>query len=444
MRQLKNTLLAIVLGSLALPTIAAAAPPSILPIQGYVTDDSDLPLDGSFSVKFELWDAATNGASLYSTTIAALSISDGYFSVYLGDAGQTALDLSKFQTEDIVWLEISVGAETMTPRLQVGSVAFAAAATYCGDSDLLGGQAPAAFQARVSGTCTVAQKMIGINANGSAMCASDVDTTYTSGAGLALAGTAFSIAADGVTAAHIADNAVTVAQMADNSIGSAEVIIDSLGSADIAAGAITSSELAANAVSSANIVDGTIAAADLAANSVASANIVDGTIVAADLAANSVTLTQMADSAIGSAEVVDNSLTAADLATGSVTTDELNIPALYGSVAGTLVAGANYVMGITNLVVPTGSYCTIWSQVRISAATSPTSSVIYAAYNNGTSNGIFGSSTYFSPTAWSDYYVSYSSAAGSVSGTVDFGCYISATGGATGAAYLCKVNVACF
>jgi hypothetical protein len=49
------------------------------------------------------------------------------------------------------------------------------------------------IQARVNGTCTTGQKIIGIAANGAVTCANDLDTTYAAGYGLTLASNTFSV-----------------------------------------------------------------------------------------------------------------------------------------------------------------------------------------------------------------------------------------------------------
>ncbi len=157
MQDFTKGLCTLVLGALVLPLSAAAAPPPILPVQGYLTDESDVPLDGVYKLGFSLFDASEEGNALFATE-QPVTVEAGSFTVYLGD--QTDLDLRDLHDNDIVWLEIIVVQEcgdditcntgtlvnrTLSPRLQVGTTAFAASATYCGDADTVGGQASSAF-----------------------------------------------------------------------------------------------------------------------------------------------------------------------------------------------------------------------------------------------------------------------------------------------------------
>ncbi len=60
-----------------------------------------------------------------------------------------------------------------------------------------------AIQARVSGTCATGQAIRTISATGTVTCEADDNTTYSAGQGLALSGTTFSVATNGITATHL-------------------------------------------------------------------------------------------------------------------------------------------------------------------------------------------------------------------------------------------------
>ncbi len=181
---------------LALPQLAAAAPPALLPLQGYLTDDADVALDGSYKLAFTLYDDALTGSSQYTST-EAVSVAHGNFTVYLGD--QAPLDLKLMQSHDSLWLEIKIVQNcaadttcntgtlvnrTLSPRLQLATTAFAASAAYCGDASTVGGQAPAAFA--TANHTHAYSSLTGIPAGFAD--GVDNDTTYTAGAGLALNG----------------------------------------------------------------------------------------------------------------------------------------------------------------------------------------------------------------------------------------------------------------
>jgi len=107
---------------LALP--ANAQTPPLLGYQGRLLRGDGTAATGTASVGFAVFDAATNGSALWSET-QTLGLSDGYYSTFLG--------LVTPQSEALFdgaprWLEIRIGAETLAPRQQIGTVPYAAAA----------------------------------------------------------------------------------------------------------------------------------------------------------------------------------------------------------------------------------------------------------------------------------------------------------------------------
>jgi hypothetical protein len=74
-------------------------------------------------------------------------------------------------------------------------------------------------------------------------CGTDEDTTYTAGAGLSLAGTAFGIADDGVTTPRIADAAVTTAKLATGAVASAQIADGAIALQDIGANGCLASQV---------------------------------------------------------------------------------------------------------------------------------------------------------------------------------------------------------
>jgi len=269
----------LVLASLAAAPARAAAP-AFVPVQGYLTDADGVPIDGEASVQLAVYDAAEGGTPLFFESHAA-ALEGGFFTVYLGAVKN--LDLAMFAGASNLYLGITVDADPeMTPRIQVGSVPFAAYAEQCGAVDwshVTG--VPAGLADGDDDTVYTAGT--GIDLNGSEIAVDpetievwarnacfdteteltallddnylpagyvpswsaligvpggfadgvDNDTTYGPGSGLALSGTTFSIANDGVTAAHIASDAV----------GSAEIASGAVGSDEIANGAVTAADL---------------------------------------------------------------------------------------------------------------------------------------------------------------------------------------------------------
>lgn len=117
---------------LLIPSLAAAAVPGVIPIQGILTDDAGTPLDANVAVTFTLYDASD--AQLFQET-KSVTPEAGFFSVQLGD-GALPLDLTIFRDNANVELGIQVGADPeMTPRLAFGSVPYAVNAEYASNAD---------------------------------------------------------------------------------------------------------------------------------------------------------------------------------------------------------------------------------------------------------------------------------------------------------------------
>lgn len=159
---------------------ASAEPPPLLPIQGYLTDNASAPLDGTHQIRFRLYDADMAGNSLFEETLD-VNVADGFFTIYLGDT--TPLDLAIFKDHAEVYLGIKVGTDAeASPRLQLGSTAFASLAAFCGDADTVGGLAPEDLQTRVVGTCSSNQFVQTIGDDGTVTCAAptaETDPTIT-------------------------------------------------------------------------------------------------------------------------------------------------------------------------------------------------------------------------------------------------------------------------
>ena len=100
--------------------LSYAATPRLINYQGRLTDKSGMPLEGSYSVTFRIYDAESAGNLLWGEIHQGLVIQKGVFNVLLGSV--TNLDLA-FDRE--YYLEIKVGAEVMTPRQQIASAGYA-------------------------------------------------------------------------------------------------------------------------------------------------------------------------------------------------------------------------------------------------------------------------------------------------------------------------------
>jgi len=155
---------------------AQITPPQTLSYQGHLLDANGDPVeDGVYEMAFGLWDAATSGSQLWGPETLDVHVDNGFFAVVLGSL--QPIDPAILHTD--TYLEISVGEETLTPRQQIASVAFALVA---GDTHLLDGQEANYYLDW--------DNLMGIPAD---LDDGDDDTTYTAGTGLNLVGTEFSV-----------------------------------------------------------------------------------------------------------------------------------------------------------------------------------------------------------------------------------------------------------
>ncbi|HET8946971.1 MAG TPA: hypothetical protein VFQ07_08305 [Candidatus Polarisedimenticolia bacterium] len=168
---------ALFLGLLGPPAAhAAAIPPAVVNYQGVLRDQNDNPLTGSYDVVLRFMDAATAGNEILidqhtTATGNAVTVSGGLFNVAIGSG--TVADGSGpgvyiyldtvFRDYGAVWLEVKVGAETLSPRTPIQSAPYAInsmqlAGHYAGDylTTTSQGQAkdgPLTILAGITGQC---------------------------------------------------------------------------------------------------------------------------------------------------------------------------------------------------------------------------------------------------------------------------------------------------
>ncbi|MCP4634238.1 MAG: hypothetical protein GY855_15035 [candidate division Zixibacteria bacterium] len=105
-------------------SLMAVEVPNIINFQGYLTNGST-PLDGSFELTFKIYDVPTGGTELWTET-RTFDVSDGYYSILLGEA--TPIDIS---FSGNAWIGVQItGQSEMTPRYQIASMPYAYVAKY--------------------------------------------------------------------------------------------------------------------------------------------------------------------------------------------------------------------------------------------------------------------------------------------------------------------------
>ena len=135
----------------------AGSAPAYVPVHGYLTDESGVPLDGPVMLTLSLYgrreDDASDvaGSAPFHTEQQTVEVSQGEFIAYLGDGAP--LDLTEFasKNEGEVFLGLQVGTDSeLMPRLQFGSAPFSGFAQHCGDAQTLGGSTLDEIQSSLS------------------------------------------------------------------------------------------------------------------------------------------------------------------------------------------------------------------------------------------------------------------------------------------------------
>ncbi len=194
---------------------AAQTVPYKLNFQGRLANATGAPLTGTYDMQLKLYTAVTGGTFIWGETRTAansnaVTVSNGIFSVLIGEgtavAGSSATLQAAITANQTMYLEVTVGAEVLTPRNQLGSNAFAI------NSDMLDGLDSSAF-ARL-----------------------DTSATFTGTLGVNTASsTAFTVGSAG-TALFTADTTNSVVKIGASD-STAQVVVLDANTADPAAGA---------------------------------------------------------------------------------------------------------------------------------------------------------------------------------------------------------------
>jgi hypothetical protein len=94
--------------------------PRLINYQGMLTDHSGIPLDGSYSITFKIYNSSSDGLLRWQETQSGIAVDNGMFNVLLGSLNP--IDSLDFNED--YWLEVTVDGETM-PRLRFTSVGYA-------------------------------------------------------------------------------------------------------------------------------------------------------------------------------------------------------------------------------------------------------------------------------------------------------------------------------
>jgi hypothetical protein len=89
-----------------------AAVSSRISYQGRLFDSGGVPLDGSYTMRFNVYDEPVAGSALWDSGNVSVVVEDGLFNVQLG------VDQADFDGQAL-WLDIIVEGETLSPRQEI-------------------------------------------------------------------------------------------------------------------------------------------------------------------------------------------------------------------------------------------------------------------------------------------------------------------------------------
>jgi hypothetical protein len=191
--------------------------------QGYLTDDTGVPIDDTLSMSFGIWDDPSAGTELWNEGQSVV-VEQGLFNVVLGSV--TPIPSGVFQAGASRWLELTVEAQALSPRTEVTSVGYAYRAVISDSADILDG-----FNASASPT------------------ANDLFPLTVGDAQYVNEGQA---------------DAVTSSMIVDGQVGSTDLGTDAVTTGKIFNLAVTSEKIAADAVISGKVLDGSLIRDDVA------------------------------------------------------------------------------------------------------------------------------------------------------------------------------------
>jgi hypothetical protein len=109
-----------------------ASVPDQINFQGTLTGSTGNPVDGQVSFALTFYINQTSTHPLWTETHPSVEVDDGLYQMMMGSITPFPHDL--FNTAQL-WLEIIVDGETLSPRLQISSVAFGFRSAYADTAD---------------------------------------------------------------------------------------------------------------------------------------------------------------------------------------------------------------------------------------------------------------------------------------------------------------------
>ena len=274
---MKSRILLVMLTTLflAIPSLAfSQSVPAKLPVQGYLTDSSGVPVDGSVTVDFKIYASATGGSALHDESLS-VEADAGAFTAYLGT--NDSLDTSIFENNSELYLGIAVdGDSEMSPRLELGSVPYAAVAGNATNAESLGGTAASDYlttstvPSGLTSGCSDGQVLKWSDSSSGWECAADASgsggTSYSAGSGVDISGGTISVDSNGCSSGQVLKWDGSAWGCANDQSGSGGTTYSAGSGIDISGGTISASGISNADISSSADISGSKLETDPAFN----------------------------------------------------------------------------------------------------------------------------------------------------------------------------------
>ncbi len=264
------------------PASAWAQVPSAIPVQGFLTDADDQPLDRSVQFVVRLFDGASSTAILFEEEQTVV-VDRGVFTAMIGS--MTALDVALFRASDDLWVEVSIDGDAM-PRFPLGTTPYSAVADYAAHAPWTGLDGVPADLADGDDARTEAEVRQWCFDEEAELRAALDDDYVAIGATL-----------------PIPDGAVTEPKLADDAVSTRTIANGAVNTARIADGAVTSAKIATAAVSSEKIANGAVTFTSIASGAVGFSSLAVGSVSGNRISAGGVGATQLANSSVSNTKL---------------------------------------------------------------------------------------------------------------------------------------------
>ena len=131
---------------------AIADIPQVISYQGKVTDTGGMPVaDGTYTMQFRIYDDPSGGTLLWDDTHPSVQVTDGIFSVMLGESPLDPIELAFDQD---YWLLVTIAGDDQTPRQRLGSVGYSFMASGLIPGTEISGEVTTGTEAAIKGVNT--------------------------------------------------------------------------------------------------------------------------------------------------------------------------------------------------------------------------------------------------------------------------------------------------